>query len=338
MRAVLCLLSVCIIASFLINTVSAVTFDGVIEPKEWYDEPFCDIIKIGTESNCYVNYASMYYRVDKDDYSVYLAFIYTSEDFNPENNHSAVEIYTNGIYSAKLYADGRKDINYDKFDAECVFGFHEKYMETYCEARLGIKYGIEDTTVLGIRIYDYLGRPSNYYELTICEPPETSLIETEAETKKEEKTKKETTTTETTVPAKSLSEYESTLAPRGSAQVQGLRAETATMPQRETETTVATTTAEQSTTENRTETTQTTTERAETTRAETVKEAVSEDTATTEVLAVLSQEEVDRVNKKKLIGYGAATFMMLCAMIVTAVLITVRIVGKKNGEQPTDDF
>ena len=56
------------------------------------------------------------------------------------------------------------------------------------------------------------------------------------------------------------------------------------------------------------------------------------------MLAVLSQEEVDRVNKKKLIGYGAATFMMLCAMIVTAVLITVRIVGKKNGEQPTDDF
>ena len=310
----------CMLFSF---SAFGLNIDGDIGNKEWQEASFHEVIGLHDQSNCNISYSSLFYIADKDDYSLYLGLKYTADDFNLEQNFSKVETRINGVKSAVFYANGDEpEVDYENFDAEGAFRFNELMSETECEMRIGIKYGIKDKTVLGIRIYDFMGRPSNYYEITVYE--EIPQYVEEDATGKETETEKET---ETTVAHKSLSDYD-----KPTKKIYSTSAViTAYTP---SETTQLHTTTEH------TEESSATTERETTTKSSEEGTAKKDKTATekadivksaeTEIVEEVSEENVERPSKVKTIGYSVATGLVVSAVFVGVIASVLKTVDNRK--------
>ncbi len=167
MKGVLCCLCVFFVISVTVIPSFGITMDGIVGAKEWGEATSLSLIGRDDKSNCDVVMTALLYLVKEEDRSIYFGIKYCCEDMRTENTGTAVELSFDGVYCATLYANGEADVNYDVYDAEAVFSCNEKLSETYCEIRAGFKYGVPKETTVGIRISDYKGRPSNYYEFTV---------------------------------------------------------------------------------------------------------------------------------------------------------------------------
>ena len=148
------------------------------------------------DTNCALNYAYMQYVVDIPNYQLYLAFQYNCDDYVPNGGKTGVEITINGLRCAAFFADGTIDaIDPYYFASEHAFSFQDELpSEIRCEIRIGVKYGFDRDTVVGVRFFDCSGEPSNYYEVTVYTIPTTTAPKTT--TTKAPKTTAEHQTTE----------------------------------------------------------------------------------------------------------------------------------------------
>lgn len=345
MKIISFVLAVCVILCNTAFSVCAVTLDGTIARAEWRDIEPDILINAARETNCSIDYASLVYYTDEPNYSVFFAIKYTAEDYSLEENGSCIEMSVNGKYAATVYADGRTpDVDTDKFDVESAIGFFDLYRETHMEIRLGIKYGIDENTVIGFRIFDFHAIPSNYYEVKLYES-EHSEEETETEKTTKEKKKEEETKKKATEKSTEKESVTSTTAVQVRTTRQVIMAETATLS----------TTTEKSTektTKQKEKTTKVTTQKAEQTKKTTtqkltepketdVKEEPIEKITTVGVSQEMNDisvnEKISKAPKMKTVGYCIATAMVVGAIFTGVISSVIKSYEKGKNEDESDE-
>lgn len=148
--------------------------DGWINLHSEYHETVSILQSEKNESNNNVRYAMLCWTSSPKDYSVFLALSYSLSDYVKGGGQSGVEITVNNDLCAVVHADGTiTDLNDDLFDVDFCFGEFDENVESelQCEARVGIKYGLDRLIEVGIRILDCGGVPSNYYRRVVYTPP-----------------------------------------------------------------------------------------------------------------------------------------------------------------------
>lgn len=175
--------------------------DGWIDLHSEYHETASILQSDKNESNNNVCYAMLCWTSSPKDYSVFLALSYSLYDYVKGGGKSGVEITVNNDLCAVIHADGTiTDLNNDLFDVDFCFREFDENVEgeLQCEARVGIKYGLDRLIEIGIRILDCSGIPSNYYRRVVYTPPRAATWTETTTTQTQKKTTTQTTTTQTT--------------------------------------------------------------------------------------------------------------------------------------------
>ena len=186
-------------AAFLISVLmfslsfsaAAIEIDGDIGKAEWLQSaeyiviPFDD----GAKSNCGITFAFMKAVINEEERRLYLAFKCIDSAFVQGSGVKGTELYVNGEKEkTAAYSDSGKNI-YDTASHSLGSAFSENAAqgEFYAEIYMGFKFGLPQRILLGVRIVDCNGEPSNYYEFLICDQAATpaaasALQETEKST------------------------------------------------------------------------------------------------------------------------------------------------------------
>ena len=187
--------------SFLYIPVHAAhEINGVIGRSE-YKEPMQLLISTRNESNNNVSLAYLFLDVSEPDYSIYVGIKYVCEDvhvllsqLDAESEEepaeplpmTGVELSVNDKVCATAWYDGTfTNMDRNLYDADSYFWFTRSITEKpetnnfIAEIRLGLKYWMPHDSVLGIRVYDCSGDPSNYYKVPIYPTPTESMSVTQ---------------------------------------------------------------------------------------------------------------------------------------------------------------
>ena len=183
----LCLLTIC--ARAVPET------DGAIGRVEYANHR--QIIYPSHESNNHVAVAYLYWDISRVDYSVYVGVKYYCDDLSKlleaeaaaTEKHrdetepapvvqTGVELTVNGDVCVTAMQDGTLvGLDENRYDAESRFTFIRNDVgkpdtnTLTCEIRLGLKYWIPYDAVLGVRILDFSGLPSNLYTVILNPAP-----------------------------------------------------------------------------------------------------------------------------------------------------------------------
>lgn len=146
----------------------AITIDGIDGRIEWAgSRNFC-IIDNGDESNCDILYASVKTLVDDTDNRLFIMVICKTKEGAADVNLLGAEFYINDVDRIATFFEGSSNA-FDPYyySLESVFKYDE-VTKVFCgEICLGIKFGVPETLLLGVRVFDCRGIPSNLYSVTI---------------------------------------------------------------------------------------------------------------------------------------------------------------------------
>lgn len=189
----------CFILLILLLTFPAsAALDGVLNARTEYKEQHVELQSDRHISNNALRRADLYWFADVTNYSLYLGLQYDCKDHSPDIQYTGVEVTINGVLCATFYADGTiSEVDSNFFDVDSFFRIQDTAPKAViAELRIGIKYGFSGNITAGIRILDFSGKPSNYYEQLVYSPePVTEEVTTKAAP--------ETTTKSTTSAAQS---------------------------------------------------------------------------------------------------------------------------------------
>ena len=361
-RITRCLCILLLLPCTALHVCAAVQVDGYISPREEYGMKAMVLIAPGNESNSNVSHALLCWHASEAERSVYIGVRYVCDDLDvllrqmregetdAPQTQTGVEVSINGVRCFTALLDGTvTDLDRDRFDADvCVVFYDDSDTDNPetnnfdAECRLGLKYWMPHDSVLGLRILDCGGVPSNYYEIPIYPaPPTTAAAETTGE-KTGEKPAKTTTEKATTTRAdlsaqSSAVETTQTTRPRTSTRViaAASAASQTAKPSTRAASTQGKTAAEQIVQVHLTASAQETQTEPNTTapagtKAPTESETATETTQGSETDApadVSAAENVSILHNAKLLGITAA------AVLLTAALMTSVFLGLPKRKQ-----
>jgi len=179
----------------------AVDIDGKINPLEWLDSAEFTVISLADKSNCGVMFTFLNLRADDENNRLYLAFKTELDRFAEADGTFGFELYINGGERIASFYDSALD-EYDPelYSLEAAYLLNPNHNQFDAELCVGVKFGLPQTLVLGVRVYDCEGRPSNLYDITVrtAENSGDSASANEEKTTAEKTTKATTTATTTT--------------------------------------------------------------------------------------------------------------------------------------------
>lgn len=204
-----------------------VVVDGDIRPYAEYNGNSAILQDHRYESNCSVDTTYIHWLADPPNNSLYLAIQYESEDFDvlpdlPEDQigdihlQTAIEITINDklcctIYPnrqsfadlsddrVRFFADGYStDLDTNRYALENKWYFVSKISPgAHCEMRLGLRYWQGEDLIVGVRVFDFHGVPSNYHTVRVYERPTTTTTTQPETTTASQRTTRQTTTSTT---------------------------------------------------------------------------------------------------------------------------------------------
>ena len=192
-------------------------YDYQIGPRE-YNEMISLVQSPKNESNSNLVRAFLSWAVSPEDHSVYLAVQYHCSDHTAEDGMTGVIVFVNGEKIGTVYPNTAAECILDndrfKLDGWLDDGAWGPPYDSFCEARVGLKFWPDGEIKAGVQILDFTGNYSNYYEETVYSPYTTTTTtapapaNTDSSAKEtprsaaQEKTTKEKTTTEKSTTAK----------------------------------------------------------------------------------------------------------------------------------------
>lgn len=202
----------------------AITIDGVDRRIEWAGSSCCCIIDNGDKSNCDVTYATVKTLVDDDDNRLFIMVTCKTKEGAADENLLGAEFFINEADRLFASYDGlSSEFDPYYYSLESVFRYDEETKIICGEICLGIKFGVPETLLLGVRIFDCGGIPSNLYTVTIRNAADSLNNDDEDDDEKEKsnktsksssKTKASTlTTTKKVTTTKAVTTKQSTTAP-----------------------------------------------------------------------------------------------------------------------------
>lgn len=191
----ICVLLCVLLSLFMLSSFAgAVTVDGIIGNLEWSKAEKFEIFKIGSTTNCDIDFAYMRVLINRDNSEVYLAFQVmqkTAGALNAKTTLAGVKLFMKSGTEITCRSDGTNDYNINDYDVDTkiVIGTNN---DLTAEMRIGFKFGVPENIMLGLQLIDSYGEPSNYYKWPI-EAQTTTAAETT--TKKQETTTRKTDST-----------------------------------------------------------------------------------------------------------------------------------------------
>jgi len=149
----------------------SVKIDGRIDPLEWADSQEFPIVNRGDKSNCGVTFTYLNLLIDDDSNRIYLAFTTELDEFHAGHEGFGYELYINGGERiASFYDSGENEYDREKYSLEAAYLLNPNHNQFYAEMYVGVLFGLPESVVVRVGIYDCCGEPSNRYDVVARVP------------------------------------------------------------------------------------------------------------------------------------------------------------------------
>lgn len=175
-------------ASVFAAGAAPVKIDGIAGNAEWQSAAGLELAGSKTESNCGVEYAYIKWMVDEKNAAVFLAVFVTADGYASGNEYVSALFVPQAGSQVTVTAAGVASCDDNLYSAQSAFAGMSGESFAW-EVRIGFKFGLPASPMMGIRLRDALGSLSNYYEIPVFAQAGTTATSAETTTHKAQTTK-----------------------------------------------------------------------------------------------------------------------------------------------------
>ena len=165
-----------------------VKIDGIAGNAEWQPATGVELAGSKAESNCGIEYAYVKWMVDEKNAAVTLAVFVTADGYESGNTLVAALFVPQAGSQVAVTAAGVQACDDSLYSVQSAFAGMSGESFAW-EVRIGFKFGLPSTPMMGIRLRDALGSLSNYYEIPVFAQEGTTATAAETTTHKTQTTK-----------------------------------------------------------------------------------------------------------------------------------------------------